>query len=114
MQSRLEAEYHVKVQYLGPAKERQQQLKSLNMILTWHGHRGITDEADPRHTELAIEQLQVQDAKIAPTPGNNEECRFIDEHIEHLNETESTRDRVAIARCNHLSPHRPDIIYALK
>ena len=103
MQSRLEAKCQVMTQFLGPREDHRQQLKVLNRVVAWHGRQGIVYEADPRHTELVIEQPQPQEAKIVTIPGAREEGRIDDEHAELLNENESTQYRVAIARCNYLS-----------
>ena len=109
-----EQKYQVKTQLLGPGKEHNKQLKVLNRIVTWHGHKGITYEADPRHAELVIEQLSLKDAKIVSTPGTRDEGRTKEVHEETLNEKESTRYRAVIARCNYLAPDRLDIAYAVK
>ena len=70
MQSRLEAKYQVKTQWLGPGEDHSQQLKTFNRVVAWHGHKGIIYEAGPRHAELVIEHLNLKDAKVASTPGN--------------------------------------------
>ena len=71
MHAKLESKYQVKTQLLGPGHE--QQLKIFNRIVTWHNHRGITYEADPRHAELVIEQLGLQKASTVSTPGTRAE-----------------------------------------
>ena len=114
MQNKLDAKYQVKTQLLGPGKGQCQQLKILNGVVTLHGQRGITYEADPRHVELVIEQLILKDAKTVSTPGTREEGRSKEDHKEALDEKESTRYRAVIARLNNLSPNRPDIAYAVK
>ena len=98
MQKKLEQKYQVKTQLLGPGEDHNRQLKIFNTVVTWHGHKGITYEADLRHAELVIEQLSFKDAKIASTPGTRDEGRTKDVHEEALNEKESTRYRAVIAR----------------
>ena len=112
MQTKLESKYHLKTQMLGPGHE--QQLKIINRIVTWHNHRGITYEADPRHVELVIEQLGLQNASTVSTPGAREEGHTKEDNEESLNEKEATRYRAVIARCNYMSPDRPDIAFAVK
>ena len=67
MQTRLESKYQVKTQLFGPGKEYNQQIKILNRVVTWHGHKGIAHEVDPRHVELVVEQLNLQDAQYLST-----------------------------------------------
>ena len=114
MQTRLESKYQVKTQMLGFGYDHCKQVKVFNRVVTWHGQAGITYEADPRHVELIIEQLGLQEAKGVLTPGMREEGRTKEEHIERLNQKETTRYRAVIARCNYLAPDRPDIAYAVK
>ena len=114
MQQKLEEGYQVKTQFLGPGEEFNQQLTILNRIVLWHEHKGIAYEADPRHAELVIDQLNLKEATIACTPGIREEGRTKETHEEMLSEKESTRYRAVIARCNYLAPDRPDIAYAVK
>ena len=114
MRARLEEKYQVKTQLLGPNEGQCQQLKILNRVVEWHGQRGIAYEADPRHVELVIEQLNLKDANAVTTPGTREEGRTKEEHEEVLGEKEATKYRAVIARCNYISPDRPDISYAVK
>ena len=114
MQLKLEEKYQVKIQLLGPGEDHSRQLKILNRIVTWHNHKGIVYEADPRHAELVIEQLSLKDAKPVTTLGTREEGRTKEVHEEPLSEKDATRYRVVIARCNYLAPDRPDISYAVK
>ena len=65
----LEAKYQVKTQVLGPGEEEVRQVKVLNRVVTWDGARGITYEVDPRHVEIVIQQLKLQEAKPVATPG---------------------------------------------
>ena len=114
MQKKLEEKDQVKTQCLGPGKEESRQFKILIRFVTWHEHKGIAYEADPRHAELVIEQLNLKEAKPVSTPGTREEGRTKEAHDETLSENESTRYRAVIARCNYLSPDRFDIAYAVK
>ena len=50
----LETQYELKTDVLGPSPNDKQQVKVLNLIITWTPH-GIEYEADPRHVELVIE-----------------------------------------------------------
>ena len=114
MKTQLEANYQVKTQTLGTSKDQCQQIQTLNRIVEWHGQKGIAYETDPRHVELVIEQQNLKDANIVSTPGTRDEGRTEEDREEMLSEKEATKYRAVIARCNHLSPDRPDIAYAVK
>ena len=114
MKANLESKYQVKTQWLGPNKEHSQEIKGLNRVISWHGHKGIAYEADPRHVEFVIDHLNLKEAKTAMTPGTKEEGRTKEEHEDVLSDKEATKYRAVIARCNYLSPDRPDIAYAVK
>ena len=82
--------------------------------MTWDGSRGIVYEADPRHTELIIDQPKLGDAKEVSTPGTREEGRITTDQGDKLSEKDTTRYRALVARLNYLAPGRPDIAYAVK
>ena len=65
----------MKTQVLGPNEGQQRQIKILNRIVTWHDSKGLNYEADPRHVEIVLEQLKMEDAKAVTTPGTREEGR---------------------------------------
>ena len=69
----LESKYTIKTQWLGPNKEHQQEVKILNRIVGWDHVKGIVFEADPRHTEIIVEQLKLKEAKPVSTPGTKDE-----------------------------------------
>ena len=114
LKAQLENKYQVKTQVLGPEEGQAKEVKILNRIVSWKSTEGITYEADPRHTEIILEQLGLQDAKTVSTPGTKEEGRTQVGHDNKLNNHESTKYRAIVARCNYLSPGRPDIAYIVK
>ena len=63
----LKAEFEIKTEILGPEKRHVQELKILNRIVTWEKD-GIMWEPDPRHAELIIAQLGLENAKPVSTP----------------------------------------------
>ena len=103
----------VKTHLLRPGSGHCKQVKIFNRVVSWHGRRGITDEAEPRHAELAIEQLGMKGAKRATTPGTREDGRTKEEHQEILSEKEATMYRAAIARCNNFALGRPNAACAV-
>ena len=114
LQTQLEKSYQVKTQVLGPDEHQLKQVKILNRIVTWDEKRGLGYEADPRHAELIKQQLALDEAKPVSTPGTKEEGRTTTDHEEPLDEDQATRYRAFTARCNYLSPDRPDVSFAVK
>ena len=104
----------MKTQFLGPARKHQQEVNFLNRIVQWNGATGFVIEADPRHAELIIEQLQFKDSKGVTIPGAKDEGHTQDNAEEKLNEEQATKYRAIVVRCNHLAPDRPDISFAVK
>ena len=113
-QTQLEKSYQVKTQVLGPDENPLKQVKILNRIVTWDDKRGLGYEADPRHAELIKQQLTLEEAKPAFILGIKEEGRIATDHEEPLDNEQATRYRALIARCNYLSPDRPDVSFAVK
>ena len=114
LKAQLEKRYIVKTQALGPGEENQQQIKILNWLVTWHEKDGIKYDADPRHVEIILKQLHLEDAKPVTTPGTKEEGRNSEDKDLALGDKEATSYRALVARCNYLSPDRPDISFSVK
>ena len=106
--------YQIKTQILGPEQSQMREVRILNRIVTWNGAKGLTYEADPRHVEIVVEQLKLAEAKPVTTPGTREECTTQQDCQEVLGYEEASKYRASVARCNYLSPDRPDISYAVK
>ena len=68
--------FQIKTEVLGPNEKRGEQLeiRFLNRIVQWRPE-GITWEADPRHAELIIQQLELQDCAAVMTPGVKHEAK---------------------------------------
>ena len=79
MNDQLEDRYTVTTQTLGPGRHNQQQIEALNRILAWNNDRGMEYEADPRHIEIILKQLQLNEARAVTTPGAQEEGRTGDD-----------------------------------
>lgn len=90
------------------------EIRVLNRISSWNGHKGITYEADPRHVEFVIDHLKLQDAKFVCTPGTKEEGRTQEDNETPLGPKEASLYRAIVARCNYFAPGRPGISYAVK
>ena len=83
----------MKTQFLGPGGGEAKQIKILNRIVTWEGHRGIIYEADPRHVEIIINQLGLKDAKPIITPGTKEAGRTQANEDVELNSEDASKYR---------------------
>ena len=87
----------------------------LGRVLTWEA-AGIRYEADPRHAELVIQGLGLEEGKPANTPGvPQSEMRDEDDTSNPpMAGSDATAYRALTARLNFLSQDRPDIQYAVK
>ena len=77
----LEAAFEIKTQILGPQKGDHQQIRVLNRMLTWTD-RGIEYEADPRHAQEVIKEMEVENGKSVGTPVRTEEMEKNDKEEE--------------------------------
>ncbi len=119
----------LKTEYLGPDRRRhQQQVRVLNRVLSWE-EDGLAYEADPRHAEILIRELGLEEAKAVATPGTREETAKAslveidvngntvtteEKDDELLSPTDATRFRALTARANYLAQDRPEAQYAIK
>ena len=53
-------EFSIKTEILGPDAGEVKELRVLNRVIKWES-AGITSEADPRHAEMIVEQLERQE-----------------------------------------------------
>lgn len=114
LEEQLKSRYQMKTQLLGLDEAQLKEVKTLNRLISWKGTKGIVYEADPRHIEVIIEQLSSNDAKDVITPGTREEGRTQTDCEDKLDNDQSSKYRAIVARCNYLSPDRPDIAYSVK
>ena len=111
--SELEKAYEIQTQHIGYAKGRPREGKVLNRILRCT-EGGFEIEADPRHAELVMEQMQVEAEKSVSTPGVSG-AEEDDLEADEKSQGELIRSyRGLAARCNYLGPDRPDALFAIK
>ena len=96
---------------LGPDSWDDQEITLLNRVLRWTSS-GIIYEADPRHAEMTISALGLQDSKPVGTPGVKPSGQGEDEGP--LSESDKSQYRALVARANYLSQDRGDIQFAVK
>ena len=73
---------------------------------------GLTWEADPQHTELAVAELDLQAARSQTSPGGIKPNTPLDQ--EELEPDGQKAYHSVSARLSHLASDRPDIAYACK
>ena len=114
LKEQLEKRYQVKTQTSGINQDQLQQVMILNRVVAWNKRKGIGYEADPRHVEIINQQLVFEHAKLVATLSTREEGRTTSDAEDPSDEEQDTKYRALVARCNHLSPDRPDIASAAK
>ena len=97
---------------LGPGPQDNKEVKILNRVVRWTP-QGVEYEADPRHVEQIIRDLELVGAKSVTTPGLKptfeQAC-----HSKLLHQGKLRPFRAIAARANYLAMDRPDIQYAAK
>ena len=83
-------------------------------MAAWNGNKGIVYEVDPRHAEIVVEQLKLEEAKVVATPGTKEEGITIDNCEDKLDDEGASKYLALVARCNYFSPDRPDISHCVE
>ena len=113
MKENLQKKYKIKTSILGPGKGDEKQVKILNRVLTWH-EKGIKYEADPRHVEIMVKDLKLEEANGSKLPGNKDEGNTKEDCEELLEGHDASMYRAHVARMNYLGADRPDIAFAVK
>ena len=117
------------------------EVRVLNRIIRWIPQQGITMEEDPRHVDILVQRLQVDDMKALTAPRakdegekeENKEDKIADvvqkkkqqqgakgELSRHgkperlLSPEDATEFRALTARANYLAIDRVDVGYAVK
>ena len=82
----------------------------LGRIIEWKEH-GVDVEADPRHVELILKEMGMEECKGSDVVGRT---RLDDEEETELLPQDARRFRSIAARCNFLAADRIDIQFACK
>ena len=111
MQRRMEQKYEIKAHHLGPESGMKDEVQILNRTLRWT-KEGITYEADQRHAEIVIKEMNMKKANAVSTPSVPEPS---EEANSRLSSPDITKDEGGlVARVNYLSLDRPDLQFAAK
>ena len=109
----MEAEYEVKVRgLLGPDKDDDKSITILNRCVEWTP-QGIRYEADPRHVEILLNEMELHGTKPSWVPVSKG-ANIDEDKGPHLDASQARKFRQLIARCNFLCHDRPDIQYSCK
>ena len=90
------------------------EIKRLNRIVGWDHTKGIVSEARPSRAGITFQQLRVDGAKAVSILGTKDDGRTPEDCEEELDEQQAFQYISITAMCNHISPDRPDIAYAVK
>ena len=90
-------------------------MRILNKVVRWTPE-GVELEADPRHAELVVRELGLENARASRVPGvkpgKEDEAAAVDQEL--LEKNEARRYRAVAARLNYLAPDRMDLAYSVK
>ena len=91
------------------------EIQILNWTLRWT-HEGITYEADQRHAEIVIKEMNMKQANAVSTPTVPESSEEANLRLSSpdMTKDEASRFRGLVARVNYLSLDRPDLQFAAK
>ena len=94
---------------LGGGKDDDKCMRILNRIIRWT-EAGLRIEADPRHVEILIKEMGLNEANSVKTPGVKDN----ENNEQPLDRAEASLYRSCVARANYLGRDRADIAYAVK
>ncbi len=122
-QKTLADKYKIKVEKLGADAGDVKEVRVLNKVIRYTSE-GLELEADPRHAELVVRDLEVEGSKTFRTPGvkveNKQVMKGSDDEQEDdkedppMGSKDATRYRAIVARLNYMAADRLDIQYAVK
>jgi hypothetical protein len=108
----LESKFETKTTIVGPEAKDEKTVRVLNRIITYTPE-GIEYEADQRHAEAMVKDMNMISAKPLSTPGSDEpDCSDTKDKL--LNSHYGGIHRSVVAKGNYLAADRPDMQYATK
>ena len=105
LNNKMQEEYEIKFQVMGPEKHLSQDVKILNRTLRWT-QVGIEYEADLKHAGLIVKERK--------TPGITQGSKALEKEKEDVSNEEQTKFRSVAARINLLATDRADLHFASK
>ena len=110
LKAKLSESFEIKSCLLGEAEHLNKETNILNRLIRVTSN-GWEIEADPRHGELIIKELELDKAKGLTTPGVDEP---VTEDDAEITDWRATQFRSISARANYLALDRPDLQFAVK
>lgn len=99
---------------LGPDVGDTKVVRLLNRIIEWK-HDGIYMEADPRHAEIIVKHLGLENCVPLSAPNEKINPKHLtEEDVKELSKEDASSYRAVAARGNYLSIDRSDVRYAVK
>ena len=113
LNKKMQEEYEIKFQVMGPEKHLSQDVKILNITLRWT-QVGIEYEADLQHAGLVVKETETANMKKCKTPGITQESKALEKEKEDMSNEEQTKFRSVAARINFLATDRAALQFASK
>jgi hypothetical protein len=113
MKKMLSDRFEIKTTLLGDGVDEAKEGRVLNRVIRVTKD-GWEMEADQRHAEMLIQQMDLEKAKGVDTPGEDLKKYEEDEDAVKLDGIHATKFRSLAARANYLAMDRPDIQYSVK
>ena len=108
LNKKMQEEYEIKFQVMGPEKPLSQDVKILNGTLRWT-QVGIEYEADLEHAGLIVKDTETANMKKRKTPGITQGSTALEKEKEDMSNEEQTNFRSVAARINFLAMDRTDL-----
>ena len=109
----LEKRFKIKTKVIGNGEGEMREATVLNRTIRVM-ENGWEYEADQRHADIIVKELNLRDAKGVKTPGEDEKPWLAEEDATALAGKDATGYRALSARSNYLAQDRSDIQYAVK
>ena len=109
----LETRFSIKTKILGLREDEVKEERILNRVIRVTS-QGWEMEADQRHADIMIEQLNLKEAKGVSSPGEEEKRWEEEDNRQLLEGAEARHYRELAARANYLAQDRIDIQFATK
>jgi hypothetical protein len=113
LKGNLENRFELKSKIVGFAEDEVREERILNRVIRTTD-QGWEMEADQRHADVIIDQLNLKEANGVKTPCEEEKIWEMQDNSLALTEKESRKYRELAARANYLAQDRMDIQYATK
>lgn len=98
---------------MGDRADEEKEVRVLGRVIRFTD-KGWEYEADQRHAEIIVNDLDMKNANPVASAGEDEKPHEVEDNLVELTPQDSSKYRQLAARANYLAPDRPDIQYAVK